>query len=243
MGKIRIVSCGDFDFTKSSLLHYLSLLEPDFSSENKAGIYIVMSDNHITKYKRVVTDFENTPKPDDVFLVYKELNEFEASVVKKHKDCNQVYILAHKMLDLEKFKDSVYLDSIIVLADSEHIFLKTYKQLPDYFFHFKKDYFLLYGDLKKNGQANYKHIPFFILNILKVFVNPFDEIYAMIQSYSGKLINRFIELLMYLLFVVKQIYYIGLRISRVIFYPFYKTYWFVEYQYYKRIKKTILNEK
>lgn len=237
MQTIKIVYFGDSNFTESCLLNHLSLVEYGVSDAGRFGLYLALTDNQLVKYKRVIFEYKGTPNSEDVFLIYKELSKSEVDFIKKYKDHHQIYMLVHKMLDLELLKYEIFSDLTLILADSEHKFLKDIRQIPVDYNEYKKVYISVVNSLNAGYYASFKFIPYFLLNIFKVILNPFDEIRLITLTLIYKLYNRTKELYMILYFVLTEPIRIIFHLRKKIFFPLYKTYWFLEYQYYKRIKK------
>lgn len=275
MNEISLVFYGELSKVQNHLLFHLKLLKLLPATETRTGFYAIES-----RYGREIPkklSLESNCDSGEAVLLYRylseeELQKLEASATKSVA----FYILPHKLFDRDYIKKALLtrIPQAGFISDFSgtslvHSFNLVRKE-------FKTGNILrLKSGGPQQGENEYERstiqLPVLILFLLKIFMNPVNEIrrYSLLIKYSNlRFLSRFLELLLALNFVINAVFLklfrrLVLRIRQavlisifklyglvfdcctfsyrftklILLYPIFKIYWFVAFQYEKRIKK------
>lgn len=220
MNEISLVFYGESTEVQNHLLFHLKLLKILPATESRKGFYAIefKFGREFPRKLSLKTDGQN----DEAVLLYRYLSEEELHRLEgcvAQSSSVVFYVLPHKLLDRDYIKTTLLprLPQAAIISDfSSTAFVHSFNLVKK---EFKVGNILR---LKSTGQKQIEsdseqpriQLPVLILFLLKIFMNPINEIrrYSLLIKYSNlRFLSRFLELFLALDFVVSAVFLKFLR--------------------------------
>ena len=211
MNEISLIYYGDLAQIQQHLLYLLNILKVRSATQDRSGFYAIESRHGYESAKRLTLDPGNTEA--EAVLIYRYLSDEELSQIQTGRSNVKYYVLPHKLFDLEyigRVLEKILMQTWIITDYSNSSKVQNYSVVKKAF---NTKNMLRINTPSAQAGANAKTekaipLPVLVLFLMKILINPINEInryYVLIKYSNLRLLSRFIELLLFLDFIVKAV--------------------------------------
>lgn len=211
VNEISLVYYGNLCEIEQHLLYRLNVLRVYPATQNRSGFYAIESSHGRESVKKLSLDLENIET--EAVLIYRYLSNQELEIIKFNRQNIKYYILPHRLLDINYLQQDIIANiknAFIITDYSNSSFVQNYSYLKN-IFNTKNMLRITSVNMlaeKNSTKDDSLQLPVFILFLIKVLINPVNEIkryYVLIRYSNLRMLSRFIELLLFLDFIINAI--------------------------------------
>ena len=213
MNEIRLIYYGNVTDISESLLFLLNVVEVRPKSETQNGFYIFETRFGQESIRSLSLDL-CAPAAKDV-LIYRYLSEREKQALKDLSQPRRFFVLLHNFFNLDYIVDEVqsdesgrfnFLVDMSPAGDTFKPFAYASRHLPS-----KNFYRVAKVKAPEKTQEKKRstwHLPMFLLVLLKILINPVNEVkrLAVVAKHSNlRVFSRMLELVLFIDFVIRAV--------------------------------------